>query len=197
MKYIIILLFFLGGCNFNQHKNTGLVYLPKGDERLEFFEKDSIIELDSMNAIYQYDSIRFYWNGFYNYYIKLPNSYHTVSLFDHAGSGSFESKDRKMKISAIAMFNLAEITRWQAYKDILSGYERSGYTLSMRIFKDSLFIFSGQLDSLMFYRKIVYYPYDRNTDVFSSVELEYIASRQNEANKIINEVIKLFPNRPF
>lgn len=187
---------FFCACNQQQDKRGDL---SKDDARLEIFGKDSILILDSLYAVYQYDSIRFYWNGYHNYYTKLPDSVMPSYQYDHAGSAAFQSEDKKISLGTFACFNLAECSKYEMYKDDILKYEQEGYTLSLKAFQDSVFLFAGQLDSMMFYEKIVYYNNndESDTEILSVIKLKYPVSKQEEANKIIKETISQFPDKPF
>lgn len=154
--------------------------------------KDSTIQIvDIEKGILCKDSICFFYDMKWNYYLVIPDSFRLEIADDH--------------LSMSLISERAEIKTWVAPRDeeIWRGNEamgssliNAGVTIDELIQTDSIFVLSGDAKkgdiSYYSYLKIISLPED-STDLYIS----YQTPSKYKQGIIIKNVIKQFPNKPF
>ena len=170
--------------------------ITKEDPQYAFFKKEGVTKRDDINSIYQYKDCRFYWDSEYECYLKVPKDAVCSGVFDHAGSKEFVLKEAGITIGSFVGYNLSECTRRENYQYWVKYYKENGKLLSHHQTKDG-WTFEGIEDGLYFYNKCVFYADRDKRELKASLTIKYPKRSMKLGRKVIADVARYYPFKPF
>ena len=188
----------IGRCSQYVFGDTCYEILPD-DIRYRVFGKDGVTVRDTIHNIYQYKDIRFYWDGCYECFSRIPENFVCSGLFDCPGDKEFILKSRGISIAICAQYNVFEddFTREEWFQRCKESNESSG-DLFKSHYEENVFIFEGKTAEHFYYtEKDVFYTNSSGSHIIAQLIISYPKESEQLAKEIIPTIFPLFPNKPF